>query len=225
MYISTFILIIASYSFSHNFQSLSNQTSNEVIRFMERRTYKLDQIVYSPQTKATEIVFVSKGEFMIEVEIEESKGRRFNVPLGRVGPATVLADYITQCTSYIQEMSYKERVVAMGICSVFILNKYDLFFNLSVESRLEMAKLVMEGYLNPPATSLFDNVPKKFGEKDWRVYKSWKIFRKDLPHSLDLAITETFRQVQEKTFLVSGADGNVPSIRCDKEIAVSRLLF
>jgi hypothetical protein len=219
------ILTINSYSLSHSFQNLSNQASNEVIRFMERRTYKFDQIVYSPQTKATEIVFVSKGEFMIEIEIEESKGCRFNISLGRVGSATVLADYITQCTSYIQDMSYKERVVAMGVCSVFILNKYDLFFNLSVESRLEMAKLVMEGYLNPPATTLFDNVPKKFGEKDWRVYKSWKIFRKDLPNSLDIAIIETYRQVQEKAFLISGADGNVPSMRSDQEAAVSRILL
>jgi hypothetical protein len=188
---------------------MSIRSANEIVKFMEPRNYKLDQVVYFPQTKATEIIVVVKGELMVEVEIEESMGRKFNIQLGRVSEATVLADYITQCTSYVQDMVYKERVTSMGVSSVFVLNKYDLFFNISVETRLEMAKLVMEGYLNPPSTTLFDNVPRKFGEKDWRIYKSWKIFRKDLTSSFGQAISDTYRQVKETTFLVPGADGNL----------------
>jgi hypothetical protein len=123
-------------------------------------------------------------------------------------------------------MVYKERVTSMGVSSVFVLNKYDLFFNISVESRLEMAKLVMEGYLNPPATTLFDNVPRKFGEKDWRIYKSWKIFRKDLQNSFGQAITDTYRQVKETTFLVTGADGNLVSdVRHNQDSVVSLLTY
>jgi hypothetical protein len=55
------------------------------------------------------------------------------VELGRLGSAAVLADYITQCSSYVQEMLYKEKIIAMGVVNIYLINKvYTIFFILFV---------------------------------------------------------------------------------------------
>ena len=173
---------------SHCFQNLSPKGIEELTKYMEPRSYLLDKLVYKSKTKAMEIIILAKGEMQIEVELEEIDGNKHDVVLGRVGPSAVLADYITQCTSFIQDMVYKEKVTSMSLCSTYVINKYDIFFHMSLDTRLELSRLVLESYLKPPATSLFDNVVKKFGEKDWRIHKSWKIFKSEIPNNLGMCV-------------------------------------
>ena len=174
---------------SHCFHSLSPKGIEELTKYMEPRSYTLDKLVYKSKIKAMEMIVVAKGEMLIEIELEETDGTKHDVVLGRVGPSTILADYITQCTSYVQEMAYKEKVTSMSLCSTYVINKYDIFFHMSLDTRLELSRLVLESYLKPPATDLFDNVVKKFGEKDWRIHKSWKIFKSEVPNNLGMTVS------------------------------------
>ena len=87
---------------SHCFSALSPKGVEEMVRYMEPRNYRLDKLVYKSRTKAMEMIIIAKGEMQVEVELEDTAGRKHDVVLGRVGASTVLADYITQCTSFVQ---------------------------------------------------------------------------------------------------------------------------
>ena len=87
---------------SYCFASLSSKAVEEMIKYMEPRNYRLDKLVYKSRTKAMELIIIATGEMQVEVELEDTAGRMHEVVLGRVGPSTVLADYITQCTSFVQ---------------------------------------------------------------------------------------------------------------------------
>lgn len=207
---------------SHCFRHLSSRSMEEIIKYMEPRLYSLDKLVYRQRTKATEIIIINKGEVQIEVELEELDGSKHDVVLGRLGPAGVLADYITQCTSFIQDQQYKEKVTSMSLTSVFVINKYDVFNHLTADARLEMARAVLDGYLKPPPTTLFDNVVQKFGEHEWRIYKSWKIFKKESTKNLGGNIIDTYKTM-ENTFLAKESNGNLPPIPQRNDASVMSL--
>ena len=57
-------------------------------------------------------------------------GSKHVVELGRLGSAAVLADYITQCSSYVQEMLYKEKIVDMGVVNIYLINKVNILYSL-----------------------------------------------------------------------------------------------
>ena len=109
-------------------------------------------------------------------------------------------------------MLYKEKVTSMSLSSVFVINKYDIFFHMSLDTRIELAKLVLESYLNPPSTSLFENVVQKFGEKDWRIHKSWRIFKQEIPGNLGYQIQDSYKTAGKDPPLNLQASGNVPTL-------------
>ena len=107
-------------------------------------------------------------------------------------------------------MGYKEKVTSSSLSSVYVINKYDIFFHMTIDTRLELARLVLDSYLNPPATALFDNVVQKFGEKDWRIHKSWRIFKREVPNNLGYQIQDTYKTVGKDPPLEVTASGNEP---------------
>ena len=48
----------------------------ELIRYMEPKTYKLDQVLYETHKKAHDIMVVNRGEVKVEVDVRKAQ---FNI--------------------------------------------------------------------------------------------------------------------------------------------------
>jgi hypothetical protein len=89
-----------------------------------------------------------------------------------------------------------------------------------------MARCVLEGYLKPPSTNLFDNVTQKFGDSDWRIHKSWKLFKKELSKNIGSSMIDCYKITQEDTNkLQKGFDGNLPPIPIIDDTKVNLNLY
>ena len=109
--------------------------------------------------------------------MEEVDGEKYLMGLGRIGPGTALGDYLTQGQSFIEEVKYKETVVATTLCSAFVINKYDFFYRIPPEIKDDLKQSVHDSYVRPPATVLFENTTKKMGEYEWRIKKTWDAYK------------------------------------------------
>jgi CRP-like cAMP-binding protein len=178
-------------------------------KFMENRTYRIDDELITVDEPSDNMIIISAGECKIEKvlsaittaedvgitsnsSIYASTNRKVNsgsgdkhqkhkVSLGRLGACSVLAEYVTQTDKLDSEIYHNNTVIATTIVSSFTLNKLDFFYHVPFETREYLIKLIRES-TGPLLPHLWDNKIKVMDDYEWKKSEAWKLFREDLKH-------------------------------------------
>ena len=124
----------------------------------------------------------------MELTVKEVDGNEYVMDIGRIGPGAAVGECITQCKGYFNEVHHKESVIAMSMCTAYVMAKYDFFYRVPDDVRLQVTQCVYASYAHPPATHLYDNTVVKMGEHEWRVKKTWDAYKHMLQREIRLEI-------------------------------------
>lgn len=176
-------------------------------KFMESRSYRIDDELITVDEPAENMIIIRSGECRIEkvvsavttaedialtssssiyastnMKVSSGSGvkhRKHKLSLGRLGACTVLAEYITQTDKLDSEIYHNNTVFATTIVNVFTLNKLDFFYHVPFETREYLIKLIRES-TGPLLPHLWDNKIKVMNDYEWKKSEAWKLFREDL---------------------------------------------
>lgn len=163
----------------------------ELAKYMEPRNYRLDEVIYSVGERAMDMYIIQNGECRVEVSIEQTNTRATNtltnesnsnteiLNIGRIGPASILCDFITQCDSVHDTVYQTETVKANTPVVAYSIGKNDFFNSVAEISRDTIISLVK--YYKPPLLPhLWDIKPKIVGETEWKRGVTWVKFREKI---------------------------------------------
>lgn len=175
-------------------------------KIMEPRTYRLDEVIYTEKSKATEMVILDVGECRVEVEVDAERTRtgtlsdgsaairpltaseskataaclgKQKVQLGRIGPASVLASYMLLGETAFDDINHEETVIASSMSRGYVVWKNDFLFHMPDHIRICIRNLVKK-FSRKLIPKLWDQEPLQVGEDEWKQGKAWDFFRNDL---------------------------------------------
>ena len=158
---------------------------NILAKFMEAKTYKIDEVLFTAGTKAYEMIITSSGECRVELNFEQipnqktKKDKKHKCNLGRLGPNCVLGQYITQCGAPYIEVYHTETVIANSLLHAYTIGKNDFYQNFPTHTR-DIVINKIKNMERPILPYLWDNYPKQVGADDWKRSKAWSNFRHDI---------------------------------------------
>ena len=167
-------------------------------KYMEPKQFLVDSCIFRQGDKATDMLFLATGEVNLTVdvwEMEEHGKVKHTLDLGRVGPGTVLGDYLCSPDSFLQDCPYRESCESSTFVTAFAIAKYDLFFRIPKDIQARIKTQVR--YVGPSKTGLFQNTIKQIDPKEFRKSLTWKSFRKDyVQRGRKVSILENFAHTQ-----------------------------
>lgn len=169
---------------------------------MEPRVYKLDEIVFTEGSKATEMLIISLGECRVQVQIEAVRAEcnpdgspviltasesmatqsclgKHKISVGRLGPASVLGAYVLLCENSLEDVFHVETVISSSLTQVFVLWKNDFLMTIPEAPRSALRGLV-HSHERKLIPLLWDNEPHVIDEYKWKSMHAWKSFGHDL---------------------------------------------
>lgn len=176
---------------------------NKLAKFMEAKTYKIDEILFTAGTKAYEMIISSSGECRVELNFEQiptqrnKKDKKHKCNLGRLGPSSVLGQYITQCGAPYIDVYHTETVIANSLLHAYTVGKNDFYQHLPSHTR-DIVINKIKNMQRPILPYLWDNYPKQVGTEEWKRSKAWSNFRHDiLNNSKKQNILENMKEVDK----------------------------
>ena len=180
----------------------------ELAKYMEPRNYRLDEVIYSVGERAMDIYIINHGECRVEVSIEQTNTKATNtvtndsnnnletLNIGRIGPASILCDFITQCDTVHDSVYQTETVKANTPVVAYSIGKNDFFNSLAIQSRDTIINLVK--YYKPPLLPhLWDIKPKIVGETEWKRGITWAKFKEKMTsNARNQDIIESFHSLR-----------------------------
>lgn len=114
------------------FQTLPPSCIEEIARFMGPRHYRVDEHICRAGTHATEMYITCRGEAFasrsLEVETPYNTLKSVRLPLGKIGPGTLIGGYLVLVDNMSDEVLAQEDVSAKTMCKVYVLAKFDLLY-------------------------------------------------------------------------------------------------
>ena len=211
---------------THAFGELDDEALSVMSTFMEPKQFLVDTTIFNQGDKAADMLFILSGEVQLQLEVVEQEGGgemhvKHSVDLGRLGPGTVLGQYMCLPESFLEECTYLETCETSTYVQAFAIAKYDLFFRIPTEILERIRRSVR--YVRPPKTSLFQNTIKQIDDAEFRRNHSWKVFRSEyVGKGKKVSILESLRAA--KAMELSGSVGNYRDLPdSPREIAARKI--
>lgn len=169
----------------------------ELAKYMEPRRFELDEVLFREGSKATEMIIIECGECVVEVPIEAytdatttevsgvtftragTKSKRKLVEIGRLGPFSVIAQYITQVNQLHDSLYHAETVTASTLITAYTVSQHDFYSHVSRDERTLIAELI-KNHIAHTLPGLWDDAPRIMGEAEFRLGKAWEAYRRNL---------------------------------------------
>ena len=151
--------------------TVSKEGSSSSDAVEKQQQLQLPQIILRLQSKKLEDSFSSSPQ-------QQLVGPAMKLNLGRVGPNSVLATYITSLT-LSDEVIHPETLIASTPVVAYSISKHDYYNYLHKETRFFIDRLVMN-YKKPVLGFLWQSSPKIIDENSWKKEQTWKKFKEDL---------------------------------------------